>query len=103
MSRRGRTVGIVQARMRSERLPGKAMVELAGRPAIHYVLSRAGAAKSLDELWLACTDDPGDDALAAYAEGLGVRVFRGDDADVISRFVAIARQSDAGAIVRLTG
>jgi glutamate-1-semialdehyde 2,1-aminomutase len=103
MSRRGRTVLVVQARMRSTRLPNKVMADIAGRPAIAHVLARAGRAATVDALWLACTGAADDDPLAALADSMGVNVFRGDEADVLSRFVAVAERTGADAIVRVTG
>lgn len=101
--RRGKTVAIVQARMRSERLPGKAMVDIAGKPAIHYVLTRIAGAANVDEVWLACSEDSADDPLAAYAEGLDTRVLRGSENDVMSRFASVAAKAGADVIVRVTG
>jgi glutamate-1-semialdehyde 2,1-aminomutase/spore coat polysaccharide biosynthesis protein SpsF len=103
MNTRGRTVAIVQARMASERLPGKAMADIAGRPAIGWVLERVHRALRVDEVWLACSEAKDDDPLAAHGERLGVRVFRGSEDDVMSRFAAVAERSNAEAIVRVTG
>ena len=41
MKRRGKTVAVVQARYRSERLPGKVLADLGGRCALDLVLERA--------------------------------------------------------------
>ena len=97
------TIAIVQARMSSTRLPGKVMADIAGHPAIWWTLTRARRAAGVDGLWLACSEAPADDPLAAFASALGVEVYRGDEDDVLGRFAAIARRTDAAAIVRLTG
>lgn len=96
-------VAIVQARMRSTRLPAKVMADVAGKPLIGWVLDRTAKAARLAAVWLACTDEAADDPLAAYAEGQGFKVFRGSEADVLSRFVAVARLTDADVIVRICG
>lgn len=96
-------VAIVQARMGSSRLPGKVMKMIAGAPAIGYVLGRVGRAKLVDEVWLACADVAADDPLAAFAEREGFPVFRGSENDVLARFAAVARRTEARAIVRITG
>lgn len=98
-----KVVLIVQARMGSSRLPGKMLQEIAGLPAIGHVLGRVGQAKLVDEVWLACSAVIGDDPLAAYAKSLGVSVFRGDENDVLSRFVAVAKKAKADVLVRITG
>lgn len=98
-----KVVLIVQARMGSTRLPGKMMLDVAGRPAIGHVLNRVGQARCVDDIWLACSDASADDPLAVYAQSLGVSVLRGDENDVLSRFVAVAEKTDADVVVRITG
>jgi len=96
-------VAVVQARMSSTRLFGKVMAEIAGRPAIWWTLTRVRRAAGLDAVWLACSDMAADDELADFARELGVPVFRGDENDVLSRFAAVAAETSAQAMVRLTG
>ncbi len=99
----GPVVAIVQARMTSSRLPGKVMADVGGRPLIGWVLHRVRKARLVSDVWLACTVDVADDPLAAYAEREGFSVFRGSEADVLSRFVGVARATGAEAIVRISG
>src|SRR5262245_20511831 len=49
-------LGIIPARYHSTRLPGKALVDIGGRPMIEHVYRRAAGARSLDGLIVA-TDD----------------------------------------------
>lgn len=97
------TVVVVQARMGSQRLPGKVLMDLDGRPLIERVLTRAASTASVDEVVLATTDRDEDDALAGVAEGLGLRWFRGSEQDVLARFRGAAREAHADAVVRITG
>ena len=99
----GKTVAIIQARMGSTRLPGKVLMDVNGVPAIQHVLTRTARAKHVDEVWLACSNLDGDDPLAEFAEKIGFPVFRGDEKDVLSRYVAAAAESNADTIVRITG
>lgn len=96
------TIAIIQARMQSTRLPGKAMVEIAGKPAVQMTLERVARSR-VDAVWLACSQAPADDPLAAFAADLGFAVFRGDEDDVLGRFAVLARQSGASVLVRITG
>ncbi len=98
-----KVVAVIQARMSSTRLPGKVLVDIAGQPAVGWMIQRARRAPGIDALWLACSDAAADDPLADYVASLGISVFRGDEEDVLSRFTAVARESDADVIVRLTG
>ncbi len=97
------TVAIVQARMGSTRLPGKVMRELAGKPMIAVLLERLARATRVDEIVLATSTDPRNDKLAALVTELGYRVVRGDEVDVMSRFLLAARQTKADVVVRITG
>ena len=95
------TVGLVQARMGSGRLPGKMMMDLAGRPVLEWVLRRVYQSKCLDQVLLATTTLPDDDTLVSLAEGLDVMVFRGSDSDVLHRFRAAAGKNEAMTVVRI--
>jgi len=95
-------VAIIQARMTSSRLPGKVLMDLAGRPMLDRVVRRAQAARRVDAVWVACTTGRADDPIARWCETNGVSVFRGSESDVLGRFVAAAEAAKAAIIVRLT-
>lgn len=92
---------VLQARMASRRLPGKAQRLVAGRTVLTRCLARlldGGAAPVV----LATTTNAEDDALAVEAEHLGVQVFRGSEEDVLERFVLVAAQTGARHVIRAT-
>lgn len=96
------TVAVVQARMGSARLPGKVLADLGGRPVVQHVVNRAAAIDGVDDVVLAIPEGADDDPLDAAARGLDVRVLRGHPTDVLSRYYAAARVTNADAIVRIT-
>ncbi len=96
------TAIIIQARYGSTRLPGKVLRPLAGKTVLEHVLTRCGSIDGIDRVICATTDKPVDDAIAAEAERLGVDVFRGDESDVLSRYLGAARLVDADVIMRVT-
>tara|TARA_B100000686_G_scaffold142681_1_gene150135 strand:- start:122 stop:859 length:738 start_codon:yes stop_codon:yes gene_type:complete len=98
-----RTIAIVQARMGSSRLPGKMMMDLCGKPLLYWVLSRVKRARLTDATLLATSDKGKDDPLEEVANQLNVRVFRGSETDVLSRFIEAAKMSRADYIVRICG
>lgn len=99
-----RTVVIVQARCGSARLPGKALLPLAGRPMITHVLERAQAIAGVDAVVLATSVNPRDDGLAAVADAMpGVAVYRGSEWDVLRRVREAALAYVADIVVRVTG
>jgi spore coat polysaccharide biosynthesis protein SpsF len=97
----GKTIGVIQARMDSKRLPGKIIAPLGGRPLLAQLVARIRPAR-VDEWWLATSSLPTDDVTEAWGFELGLRVFRGEDNDVLSRFLAIGTESGAEWILRVT-
>jgi len=98
-----RTVGIVQARMGSSRLPGKVLMPAVGTPLIVHMLRRVSRCRTLDALWLATSVNRENDPLEACVAAEGHKVFRGSEEDVLSRFWSIAKAEGAQLVVRLTG
>ena len=96
-------VGIIQARMSSTRLPGKVLLEAGGKPLIVHMLERVSRSRLLNQVWLATSEEKGDDLLAEVVGNLGYDVFRGSLDNVLSRFHHIGKQAKADVIVRLTG
>ncbi|HEV8698336.1 MAG TPA: glycosyltransferase family protein [Candidatus Limnocylindrales bacterium] len=97
-----RTVAIIQARMGSERLPGKVLLPLLGEPMLTRVVRRTARAGRLDEVVVATTDQPADDAIVELADREGWHVVRGSAHDLLDRYVVAARAHDAEVIVRIT-
>jgi spore coat polysaccharide biosynthesis protein SpsF len=97
-----RVVAIIQARMGSTRLPGKVLKDLGGETVLARVVNRTRRAKLLDEVVVATTIQPADDAIVGECGRLSVACFRGDEADVLDRYHRAAQRFSADAIVRIT-
>jgi len=98
-----RAVGIVVARMGSTRVPGKSMLELAGRPVIWHVIEAAKRIEGLAEVCLATTWLDTDEPLVGVAGECGVACVRGDPEFVLDRVHLAARERDADIIVDIGG
>ena len=96
------TVAIIQARMSSSRLPGKVLMDIGGYPMLGRVVDRARRAKSVDQVVVATTIDPADDAVANFCSQQGYAYYRGNQQDVLDRFYQAALVYHANVIVRLT-
>jgi spore coat polysaccharide biosynthesis protein SpsF (cytidylyltransferase family) len=67
-----------------------------------HVIDRVSRAATIDSVVVATTTDPADDAVVALAEQLGVEVSRGPMDDVLTRYLAAAREHFADVVVRIT-
>jgi aryl-alcohol dehydrogenase-like predicted oxidoreductase/spore coat polysaccharide biosynthesis protein SpsF (cytidylyltransferase family) len=97
-----RVIVILQARTASGRLPGKALLPVAGYPSA--VLAALRAANRGHELLVATSDESSDDRLAQTIRAHGLEVFRGLLDDVLGRyyFAALDLPGDC-VVIRLTG
>jgi len=98
----GKVAIIVQARMGSTRLPGKVMERIAGRTVLELVLTRCRAVPAAGHVVCATTTKADDDRIAQVAGALGAIVVRGDERDVLGRYVIAAREVDADTVMRVT-
>lgn len=97
-----RTIGIIQARLSSARLPAKVLAPIAGQPLLGLLANRVRNAKRVDEWWLATSEATDDDVTAAWGAALGLQVYRGSLDDVLSRYIAIAELRKPDVLLRLT-
>jgi len=93
---------IIQARTGSTRLPNKVFSELAGKPLIAHVVERIRFSARIDNIVLATTVNPKDDVLELWAVQNNVKVFRGSEDDVLSRYYHAADKYKSDIIVRIT-
>lgn len=94
-------IAIIQARMGSERLPGKVLKTLGGRPILEWVVRRLQQSQRIHQVVVATTDKAQDDAIVALCQTLEVAVFRGSEQDVLDRFYQAAQAYHADVIVRI--
>ena len=95
-------VAIIQARMGSTRLPGKVLLDIAGRSMLARVVRRARRAELLSEVVVATGESPEDDPIVHECRRLDVPCFRGSDEDVLKRYHGAALAHGADAVVRIT-
>lgn len=98
-----KVVAIVEARLCSERLPGKVLLPIQGKPALECLLERLKRVKNIDEIVLATTKNPADSTLASLGRRLNIESYRGSEEDVMGRVLEAAQEAEADAIVEITG
>lgn len=89
--------------MLSQRLRGKSLMAVCGTPLLGWVIHRIKQMEFIDEIIVATSDQTADDPIAFYSEGNNVKVVRGDNQDVLSRFTEASKDlSDVDVLLRFT-
>ncbi len=68
-------IAVVQARMGSSRVPGKAMLDLAGRPLIGHMIDRVRRVRHVGAIVLATSTDPRNAPMIDFARAEGLSIF----------------------------
>src|SRR5438876_12351415 len=98
------TIGLfIPVRLDSSRLPGKALLEIMGKPVIQHLVERLKLASSPDLIVICTSIDPADDPLVRVADESGVRVFRGSKEDLLERYRQAALKNRVDLIVSVDG
>ena len=96
-------IGVIQARMGSSRLPGKALTPLAGKPLLWHMVDRMRRVEGIDDIILATTADPRNEALVEFAESEGLRWCRFPKEDDLAGRISMAIRDHPANIVLKTG
>lgn len=104
MKKNYKIIAIIQARMKSRRLPNKSLIDLSGKPNILRMVDRVKLSKLINKTIIATSDEFEDDVLAkVVSKEKKLFLYRGDEKNVLSRFYYISKKEKADIIVRLTG
>ncbi|MCC7492621.1 MAG: 3-deoxy-manno-octulosonate cytidylyltransferase [Fimbriimonadaceae bacterium] len=96
-----RTVAIIPARYAATRLPGKVLVDIAGKPMVQHVYERAAATPGVDEVLVATDDQRIADAVAAF--GGQARMTSPEHTTGTDRLAEVARDLAADLVVNVQG
>lgn len=94
---------VVQARMGSERLPGKVIKPIMDKPMILYTLNRLNKSKYIDEIILATSIENKEQPLVDIVEKEGFKIFRGEENNVLKRYKDTVDKFAGDIIIRVTG
>lgn len=96
-------LGVIQARMGSSRLPGKALLDVAGKPLLAHAIERLRRVATLDKIIVATGQDARNEPIRDLARSYGLDCFSGSEDDVLDRFYQAALPHRPDAVVRVTG
>ena len=95
---------IVQARCGSIRYPNKVLEKInKDYSLIEFLFLRLFKSKKINSFYLATTTNSEDSKLCKLFENSKVKVFRGNEENVLSRYYKIAKKDKSKIIVRVTG
>lgn len=99
-----RIVYIIQARMHSERLPGKVLMQIPGVDGcmLHWIVKQLRSAVHRGQIVVATSRNPENEAIAEWCAEQEIDYFRGDESHVLSRFWEVVKTVRADVVVRLT-
>ena len=97
-----KVLSIVQARMGSNRLPGKALIPIQGKAVLEHVIQRVRRIRRIDEIVIATSVNKENDVIERKAREMDVLCYRGSEEDVLDRFFKAAQLYDADHVVRIT-
>jgi spore coat polysaccharide biosynthesis protein SpsF len=98
-----RVGAIIQARFSSQRLPGKVLRPLCGKPLLAHLVDRLRRCTTLDLVGVATSTEPSDDAVAEFCAGAELACYRGSLDDVLGRISSAAQIFELDGVVRLSG
>lgn len=90
-----KTAAIVNVRMGSTRLPGKALREICGKPLLQHLLDRVARARMVDQVVVATSSLQSNDPIESFCVERRVQCFRGSETDVLSRTVGALQLAGA--------
>ena len=93
----------IVVRMKSTRLPQKAMLDIYGKPLIQRLLDRLSSEFDKQEICICTSDNPDDKILIDLAVENNLSYVAGDELDVMKRLITVASIHKAEVLVRVTG
>ena len=81
---------IIQARMRSTRLPGKVLYSVNDKPILGYVYERVRLCDDIENIVIATSELPEDDPVFEFCHKESILCYRGSESDVLKRYLDAA-------------
>ncbi|OUU13560.1 MAG: hypothetical protein CBB97_26020 [Candidatus Endolissoclinum sp. TMED37] len=96
-------IGIIQCRMGSKRLPGKAVKNIAGVPLLKFLLKNLKGSRTLSKIIVATSYKKENAIIVDICNDENISSYIGSEKNVLSRFIKIIKKYNADIVVRLTG
>ena len=93
----------IPVRLESERLPKKALKKINEKPIIKYLIERLEKSSSIRNIIVCTTVSEIDDELVNYLSSEKILFFRGNEHDILDRYLNAAKKFDTDFIVNVEG
>jgi spore coat polysaccharide biosynthesis protein SpsF (cytidylyltransferase family) len=94
-------VAIIQARLNSARFPGKMLADLCGKPVLWHVIKQLKKCEEINQIVVATVND--ELISLAFDSGAWGYMYKGDENNVLARYISAAHWSGADLVLRITG
>lgn len=94
---------VILSRFSSNRLPGKALMEINGKSILQYIVERISQVVDADKIVIATSLENSDDKIEQFAQRIGVNCFRGSLVNVADRFFKAGKKKKWDYIIRING
>jgi spore coat polysaccharide biosynthesis protein SpsF len=103
MSKNLKKAIFIAVRMKSTRLPKKALLKIKGRTVIEHLIDRLKTSKLADVIVVCTSTNPDDAILAEIAVKNGIEGFQGSEDDKLERFLGAAKKYGVELIAAVDG
>ena len=93
---------IIQARMGSQRLPGKVMRKIKNKPILYYMLKQIKRSSLHDIIIVATSKKKENDIIRNFCKKNKINCFSGSEYNLVNRYFLAAKKYQINTIVRLT-
>ncbi len=94
-------IALIQARIGSQRLPGKVMLPIGESTVLKLVYQQVSKAESVAQTIIATSNKENDHQIADFCQENNMPFFRGDEEDVLARFYGAASEHHPDYIIRI--
>lgn len=100
---KSKVFAIIQARYGSHRLRGKILKPICGQPMLWHINNRLTNCINLDGIAIATSTKKADDQVEIFAQKNHIKIFRGNEANVLGRYIQAAKYFKTDYVLRVTG
>tara|TARA_B110000003_G_C16587460_1_gene510429 strand:+ start:483 stop:926 length:444 start_codon:yes stop_codon:yes gene_type:complete len=93
---------IIQARMNSNRLPNKVLLNYKNLTPLSILIERLKRSKHLNKIIIATTEKKSDNKIVKFCKKNKIFFFRGDENNVLKRYYLAAKKFKVKRIIRIT-